>query len=381
MANEVSNLLVHLLLAVRRQGRLPSGRLFQGLHFQAEDLVNPHARIDWEELTILLDQTLEEFGNPALFEQTMAETPRLLISGETYRGLFPDLQTFYLWLASIFTRRIHTNLQTTVRMDERGRMILEHHIPRPYRSSRALAIASEGFFRGAAHVLGFPDAHVEATFDERCGMYRITLPTAESAPETLFDRMPPRPRLARPWKTEIESSARFVQVGSALLHAASLQEIGIKLGDALQIFAGCSTGVLWICKGNGEIERIHTWGSRMLSLDSNMLALGTRILGRIDLDPLDSMEPSQKQALQELLGWACHAIERVQIEASCVHVDRGLTRREKQVMDLLSRGLSDKEIGLALGTSPKTVGHQVGSLLRKCGAENRTILAIQGLQS
>ena len=52
-----------------------------------------------------------------------------------------------------------------------------------------------------------------------------------------------------------------------------------------------------------------------------------------------------------------------------------LTARERQILALLVQGHSDKQIAQALGTSPKTVSHQVGGLLRKSGAGNRTALA------
>ena len=48
------------------------------------------------------------------------------------------------------------------------------------------------------------------------------------------------------------------------------------------------------------------------------------------------------------------------------------TERERQVLALLERGSTDREIAAALTISVKTVEKHVGSILRKLGAQNRT---------
>lgn len=49
----------------------------------------------------------------------------------------------------------------------------------------------------------------------------------------------------------------------------------------------------------------------------------------------------------------------------------GLSEREAQVLALLARGHSNKQIARALGVSPKTVGNQVQSAYTKCGVRTR----------
>lgn len=50
----------------------------------------------------------------------------------------------------------------------------------------------------------------------------------------------------------------------------------------------------------------------------------------------------------------------------------GLTRREREVLELLAGGRSDAQIAAALHISPKTAGSHVSSILLKLGAANRT---------
>jgi signal transduction histidine kinase/DNA-binding NarL/FixJ family response regulator len=55
-----------------------------------------------------------------------------------------------------------------------------------------------------------------------------------------------------------------------------------------------------------------------------------------------------------------------------------LTARELEVRELVARGLADKQVATVLSISVKTVEKHVGSLLRKTGARNRTMLTRMG---
>jgi two-component system response regulator DevR len=55
-----------------------------------------------------------------------------------------------------------------------------------------------------------------------------------------------------------------------------------------------------------------------------------------------------------------------------------LTRRENQVLDLITGGLTNREIGTRLGLAEKTVKNYVSGLLAKLGMERRTQAAVYG---
>ena len=49
----------------------------------------------------------------------------------------------------------------------------------------------------------------------------------------------------------------------------------------------------------------------------------------------------------------------------------GLTRRQREVLELMSTGLTNAEIGARLFLSERTVDHHVGGVLAKLGVESR----------
>lgn len=59
---------------------------------------------------------------------------------------------------------------------------------------------------------------------------------------------------------------------------------------------------------------------------------------------------------------------------------RMLTPREREVLSLLTQGLTNAEIASTLGTATNTVRHQVASIMEKMAAANRTELAVRAVR-
>ena len=57
-----------------------------------------------------------------------------------------------------------------------------------------------------------------------------------------------------------------------------------------------------------------------------------------------------------------------------------VTARERQVLELIAQGLSNRQIGERLFISAKTASVHVSAILRKLGASSRTEAAFLGRQ-
>ena len=55
------------------------------------------------------------------------------------------------------------------------------------------------------------------------------------------------------------------------------------------------------------------------------------------------------------------------------------TDREKEVLELLVAGRSNKEIGIVLGIEERTVKAHVAKLMRKVGVQNRIALSVHAI--
>ncbi len=57
-----------------------------------------------------------------------------------------------------------------------------------------------------------------------------------------------------------------------------------------------------------------------------------------------------------------------------------LTPRERQVLELVAQGRTDRQVAQLLVLAPKTVEKHVGSVLRKTGATSRTAAVVRALE-
>jgi DNA-binding CsgD family transcriptional regulator len=60
--------------------------------------------------------------------------------------------------------------------------------------------------------------------------------------------------------------------------------------------------------------------------------------------------------------------------------DFGLTRREREVLQLVCDGMTDQEIAVALGLRTPTINKHLRAILMKIGAKSRTEAAVRAFK-
>jgi len=90
--------------------------------------------------------------------------------------------------------------------------------------------------------------------------------------------------------------------------------------------------------------------------------------------PRGRFRPRDLAALDALLPAIAMASVAVAAHGSPTLGATALSRREREIVDLLRRGLRSREIAGALGTSPNTVRNQIWRLMARLGAATRAEL-------
>jgi HD-GYP domain-containing protein (c-di-GMP phosphodiesterase class II) len=137
------------------------------------------------------------------------------------------------------------------------------------------------------------------------------------------------------------------------------------------------------CDGSGYPHRVASAGvarpARLLACADVYTALGEARPHRAPLPSRDVVRILRDEAragrlcaqsVEETLEAAGHA------PRARATLPAGLTSREAQVLARLARGLTNKEMGAALGISPRTVQHHVEHIYEKLGISTRAAAAL-----
>jgi DNA-binding CsgD family transcriptional regulator len=119
------------------------------------------------------------------------------------------------------------------------------------------------------------------------------------------------------------------------------------------------------------------------------VARGTRALAersqglqsRLDTDPDSPTVPRLDGMLSQVLDLkiASHVLDRLSAIAA-PEVPGALTPREREVLRLVTQGLSNKEIAAQIGVTTRTARAHVSNILAKLGAADRTQAAVLALR-
>ncbi|MGC4118038.1 MAG: LuxR C-terminal-related transcriptional regulator [Myxococcales bacterium] len=402
MGGEVSNRMLREQLRVVRRRGWDEVKLLAGLHVTAAEVEsNPRGFMSWDDYMLWLDHVQEAAGGPEGMEDFASD----MIVGAPITQLIARQMVnparLYTFVADRLTRRMFTMVGTRVDRLTDGRLSYRLSVPSPYRQSLAIYYGSIGALRAYTVLLGLPPALIDGSFSPEETVYRITPPASDTLLARAARAIPPRfvEMLKRsPAATEADRvdtldviadssslAAGAVVVGRRLAEHADLDALAEDVIAVLREKFLCSYVRLYLRRApEGRLERFGALGSQALERCSERsLTVGDLEVGRLDLDlGLEDEMPSPM--LDNLLPWIALGVQRC-LSASTAKPPSPQefsvppTAREREVLELLVRGSSNKEIACALGCSVRTVECHVARLMEKSGAGSRAVIIAQVL--
>ncbi|WP_224240276.1 LuxR C-terminal-related transcriptional regulator [Hyalangium gracile] len=160
------------------------------------------------------------------------------------------------------------------------------------------------------------------------------------------------------------------------------------LVSLLRFQFGCGWVELWSTGPDGQMQLQGVSGERGLGTQRRfVLEVGGRNVGRLEVQlPVGPGQESVDEVINELVPWFAIALEVARSSRNAPPVleedelarrlrrakeTAQLTPRQIEVLELVARGKTNKEIAAVLGRSEGTVEVHVTNLLRKYGASNR----------
>ncbi|QSB15009.1 AAA family ATPase [Natronosporangium hydrolyticum] len=148
----------------------------------------------------------------------------------------------------------------------------------------------------------------------------------------------------------------------ALAEAAGDDAAAIAAGDRLR------NGASQVTAPYGAVS----WGSALTQLGRSLLRTGR----------VEAAAACAEQACAVLANWPGHRLAAAQeLRRAATGPTRRLTARERQVLDLIVAGLTNREIAERLGVAARTVAVHVSRVLAKTGSASRTELAVRQLRA
>jgi DNA-binding CsgD family transcriptional regulator len=362
------------------------------------------ARIGWTQFTILLDNLVAALGSPQGLEELAGE----LVPESRVLRLLGRLVLTPRQLYLHASERIGRNTFTIVggRAEELadGRIHVTGCIPPPHRESLPFSHFSLGVFRAMPLLLDHPPALIAADLAPRRAVYVITPPeprtlAAQAASmlalplEQLFGALRGEAATAGDLLEAIEmaydDSSALAEARSLGQRLASLRDLDALADELVALMRErfcCRRVALWVV-GTGRaavVRAVSDDGASAAVVSTRPLTLAGHEIGRLEVDIPTLAAGAPTPFFDALLPWLALGLEScLRKDAAREDVGRAaaraaeswqLTRRQGEVLALLLRGLSNREIGDALGASAKTIEVHVGRLLRKAGAASRAAL-------
>lgn len=410
VSGDVHTYTVSALLRSLERHCVPSDGILDGLGLTPTSLRPPFGWCSWDDYAVFLERLRERVGGlealGSLVGDAIATNPVLTVLASTL--INPRL--LYTYFIESVGHRMCRCIGVRVRERDDGRISLSYHLIRGCRPCRDYFVACQGGLVFLPRLLGAEYASVDADLWGDHAEYLVTPPASRTVAArlgcTLSSVSPWRWSPADidhdgPWGDAVRGAVEIAglevairqplaDVGRALAASTTTAELFDRLANFLDQHFCCAIVGLWAVNGpDGALELLHAWGN--LDEDgparwTRDLVLEGRVVGRIRADLSPTMDPAIGACLDTLLSWTALGLERClgadELPAAepspgvvaITEADLHLSRRQRQVMERVLAGKSNRQIAEELGLKTKTVEVHVGRLMHKAGVSSRAAL-------
>jgi DNA-binding CsgD family transcriptional regulator len=396
--HEVSGRVVRALGRTLGERGVDLSRLFAGLSFSLGDIERPGRRAAWDEFAVLMERAEEAVGGPVEFQDLCAAMISRQRSLHVLAGLVVSPRDLYL-LSTTICRSAYRILAQRVDVLADEHIRIECSIPREYRDCPAFFRATTGVLRVLPRFVGARDAVVESEIGVRHAIHHVLPPPSGTvvarfsrALDDSLGRVVGGLDLAT--IVDLASDGLAVEhfaehVGQRLAAHVSLEELAEDVLRVASEYLLCHRAALWVRRSNGgplalvgSFEPGSTAGDVIACEFS--LGAGGEAVGRLEIDLPSGNREEQRRLARTLLPWIALGIMSSTrpeardadplARAAARAAEWKLTPAEQRVLELVLRGLTNHEIGQALGCSPRTAEAHVSRVLRKSGHSSRIAL-------
>ncbi|MFL5322263.1 MAG: LuxR C-terminal-related transcriptional regulator [Myxococcaceae bacterium] len=405
--SDVSARVVRSTLDMAHAAGVPRKKILEGFPFDEKLLKKDSVRVPWPAYVTLLKRLREEVGDLDALEDLGARVPEVSPELRSIAAVFVTPKHLVRFAATSFVPAQFANLRFELN-DDGDQLRIRVHVPPPHEDSPELARIFKGGLRSMPRYLGAPDAKVRAEFQPRQFTFWVKVPASKTLlsrfarARSAFVASGAMHELSRSWQ-EVATAWRanndyhafraverqridaMAKLGHALAATADPAQRAECIADTLKTFKGCTKVVL----AQGErviVERgTATKESRELKRE---LAVAGKHVGSLTVFADERVEELM-MVMDRIVPWASMglaagvdvakaspATDGVEMDARVARAVKqwDLTERQQQVLALLVKGRSNKEIAAALQCAERTVEIHVTHLLRKSDAGSRAMI-------